>query len=385
MPLLALAMTGFICIVTETLPAGLLPQICTSMHISSAMAGQMVTVYAIGSLVTAIPLTIATRSWNRKHVLLLAIVGFLIFNSVTAFSNHYSLTLISRFFAGTSAGLAWSIIAGYARRLVATHQQGRALAIAMIGTPIALSLGVPLGTWMGNLIGWRMIFWIMSAFTLILIIWIVIKMPDYVGQTVRENFQFKKVLTTSGVRSVLAVVLTWMLAHNILYTYIAPFVETAGLGNRVDLILFAFGMSALIGIWITGRLVDAYLRRITLISLATFTLLAIIWGFCAQYAVIVYIGVIFWGITFGGAATLLQTALADAAGNEADVALSINVVVWNTAIAIAGIIGGILLNHLGVASFPWVISSLLMIAFLIVWNAHSHGFKKGYRNTEVEQ
>lgn len=68
--LLALAMTGFICIITETLPAGLLPQMAAGLSISNALAGQTVTAYALGSLIAAIPLTIATQSWRRRNVLL---------------------------------------------------------------------------------------------------------------------------------------------------------------------------------------------------------------------------------------------------------------------------------------------------------------------------
>jgi len=171
--LLALAMTGFICIVTETLPAGLLPQIGAGLGISQAITGQMVTAYALGSLLAAIPLTIATRGWRRRNVLLLTLAGFFVFNTVTALSHHFVLTLVARFFAGVAAGLAWSLLAGYARRMVAPHQQGRALAVAMVGTPIALSLGVPLGTWMGSLIGWRTAFWIMSGLALLLIGWVI--------------------------------------------------------------------------------------------------------------------------------------------------------------------------------------------------------------------
>ena len=73
--LLALAMTGFICIMTETLPAGLLPEIEAGLHVSPALAGQMVTAYALGSLSAAIPLTLATQRWRRRRVLLLAIIG----------------------------------------------------------------------------------------------------------------------------------------------------------------------------------------------------------------------------------------------------------------------------------------------------------------------
>ena len=379
--LLALAMTGFICIVTETLPAGLLPQISSGLEVSSAWAGKMVTVYALGSLVAAIPLTIATQGWRRRNVLLLTIVGFLLFNSITAWSSDYVVTLIARFFAGASAGLAWSLLAGYARRMVSPNLQGRAMAVAMVGTPIALSLGVPLGTWLGALVGWRTAFGLMSILTLVLIVWVVVKVPDYPGQTASERIGLRQVLATPGVRPVLAVVLTWMLAHNMLYTYIAPFVASAGLGNEVDRVLLVFGLAALAGIWMTGRLVDRHLRNAVLASLATFAAISLLFGFFSQSVAVVYAGIFVWGLSFGGAATLLQTALADAAGEGADVALSMNVVVWNSAIAAGALTGGVLLDQVGVGVFPWVLLALLLAGLWIVFSARTHGFPKGQRQS----
>jgi len=377
--LLALAMTGFICIVTETLPAGLLPQIGSGLGISPSLAGQMVTVYALGSLLAAIPLTIATQSWRRRTVLLLTIAGFLLFNSITAWSSHYILTLVARFFAGVSAGLAWSLIAGYARRMVVPQLQGRALAVAMIGTPIALSLGVPLGTWLGGFMGWRMTFALMSVLTLVLIGWVLVKVPDYPGQSSTQRLALHEVFFTPGVRPVLGVVFTWMLAHNILYTYIAPFVAKAGLADDVDLVLLAFGIAALAGIWVTGRLVDRHLRTAVLFSLASFAAVAVFLGLFMTSAIAIYLGVAIWGLTFGGAATLLQTALADSAGRGADVALSMNVVVWNSAIAGGGLLGGVLLGHWGVGTFPWVLLALTLIGLGIAYQARVHGFAGGGR------
>ncbi|RMQ97094.1 Major facilitator family transporter [Pseudomonas savastanoi pv. glycinea] len=379
--LLALAMTGFICIVTETLPAGLLPEIGGGLGVSASFAGQMVTVYALGSLLAAIPLTIATQSWRRRTVLLLTIVGFLIFNSITALSSNYWLTLVARFFAGVSAGLAWSLIAGYARRMVVPRLQGRALAVAMVGTPIALSLGVPLGTWLGSFMGWRMAFGLMSGMTLVLIAWVLVKVPDYPGQSSSQRMALRQVFFTPGVRSVLGVVFTWMLAHNILYTYIAPFVAEAGLANDVDLVLLTFGVAALAGIWVTGRLVDRHLRKTVLVSLVTFAAVSVLLGLFSNTAAAIYVGVFIWGLTFGGAATLLQTALADSAGEGADVALSMNVVVWNSAIAGGGLLGGVLLGQWGVSSFPWVLLVLLLLSLAIASRARVHGFAGGDRQS----
>lgn len=378
--LLALAMTGFICIVTETLPAGLLPLISEGLTISPSMAGQMVTAYALGSVLAVIPMTIATRGWRRRNVLLLTIVGFLVFNSITALSSHYGVTLVARFFAGVAAGLAWSLLAGYARRMVEPEQQGKALALAMVGTPIALSLGVPLGTWLGGLVGWRSTFGLMSTLTLLLIVWVLVKVPDYPPQPAHQRLPLRNVLTTPGVRPVLAVVISWMLAHNILYTYIAPFIAPAGMADRVDLVLLVFGIAALAGIWLTAKLVEPLLRTTVLLSLATFAVVCVALGFGGGMPEVIYVGVAVWGLTFGGAATLLQTALADAAGDGADVALSLNVVAWNSAIAGSGVVGGVLLDRWGVTAFPWAMLALVAIGFAIAWGARAHGFKSGPRS-----
>ena len=380
--LLALAMTGFICIVTETLPAGLLPLISDGLAISPSMAGQMVTAYALGSVLAVIPMTIATRGWRRRNVLLLTIVGFLLFNSITALSSHYGVTLVARFFAGVAAGLAWSLRAGYARRMVAPHHQGKALALAMVGTPIALSLGVPLGTWLGGLVGWRTTFGLMSAVSMVLIAWVLVKVPDYAPQPAHQRQSLRNVLTTPGVRPVLAVVVSWMLAHNILYTYIAPFVAPAGLAERVDLVLLVFGVAALAGIWMTAKLVEPLLRNTVLVSLVAFAAVSVVFGVLGKVPQVIYLGVAVWGLTFGGAATLLQTALADAAGEGADVALSLNVVAWNCAIAGSGVVGGVLLDSWGVAAFPWAMLGLVLLALVIAWTARAHAFKPGKRSVD---
>lgn len=381
--LLALAMTGFICIVTETLPAGLLPQLAAGLDVTASLAGQTVTAYALGSVLAAIPLTIATRNWRRRTVLLLTIVGFLVFNTVTALSSAFWLTLVARFFAGMAAGLAWSLLAGYARRMVQPHQQGRAMAIAMVGTPVALSLGVPLGTWLGGIVGWRSAFGVMSGLTLLLIVWVLAKVPDYPGQTGREPMPLRKVLATPGVRPVLATVMVWMLAHNILYTYIAPFVAQAGLLERVDMVLLTFGAAALLGIAVTGRLVEHHLRGAVLASLTAFFAASLVFLGLPTVPTAVYLGVAVWGLSFGGAATLLQTALADTAGKGADVALSMNVVAWNSVIAGGGVLGGILLDRWGAYTFPWALLGLTAIGLLIVWRANVHGFRPGSRTPAV--
>lgn len=378
--LLALSMAGFIAILTETLPAGLLGHIASGLQVSEAMAGQLVTAYALGSLLAAIPLVTLTQGWRRRRVLMLAVLGFGVFNTVTAVSEHYSLTLAARFMCGVAAGLAWGVIAGYARRMVSVSQQGRAMAVAMIGAPLALSLGVPAGTWLGDLLGWRSTFVLVSLATLVLMGWVLLSVPDFDGLPAGRRAAIGQVLATPGVSAVLAVIFTWVLAHNVLYTYIVPFLQAGGMAGSTGPVLLLFGCAALVGIGVVGALIDRHLRRLVLGSLVGFGVASVLLGLATGAPLLVYFSVALWGLSFGGAGTLLQTASADAAGEGADVAQSMIVTVWNLAIAVAGLVGGVLLSHWGVQSFPWLLLALVGLALTLALRSHRHGFPLGRRN-----
>ena len=378
--LLAFAMTGFIAILTETLPAGLLPDISQGLGVSQVMAGQLVSLYALGSLLAAIPLTVLTSGWRRKKVLLLAIGIFVIFNTITTFSASYWLTLAARFMSGVAAGLAWGMLAGYARRLVSPDLQGRALAIAMVGIPVALSLGTPAGSWLGNMLGWRVAFGVMAALAIVLFIWAWVAVPDLPGQKADRRLPVWQVFRMPGVRPVLAVIFLWMTAHNILYTFIGPFLALSGMSNAVGLILLVFGLAALTGIGITGIWVDRHLRRLVLLSLAALAAVSVVLAMGMREQIVIFLAVIVWGWSFGGASTQMQTAAADSAGNHVDVVQAMVTTAWNLAIASGGILGGLLLNRAGAASFPWALMALMAVAFVIAFLAKQQAFRPGARH-----
>ncbi len=361
--LLALASAGFITILTEAMPAGLLPQIGEGLGVSPALVGQLVTVYALGSLLAAIPLTLLTRGWRRRPLLLLAIGGFALVNSVTALSSHYGLTLVARFFAGVFAGLLWALLAGYASRMVAPHLQGRAIAVAMLGAPLALSLGVPAGTFLGTAVGWRLSFAIMTGLTLVLLAWSRWQLPDFAGERTDKRLGLRQVLNLPGIRPVLWVTFTYVLAHNILYTYIAPLLVPAGIDADIDRVLLVFGLSAVLSIWLTGVLIDRWLRVLLLINCALFGLIALALAFWINVPAVIYTAVALWGLAFGGLPALLQTALAKSAGESADAAQSMLVTVWNLGIAGGGLAGGVLLQGWGVAGFAWAVMLLMLLAW----------------------
>ena len=355
--LLALATAVFITCLTETLPAGLLPAMSADLGVSESATGQSVTIYAIGTALTAIPLSAATAGWRRKRLLLAAMAGFALANTVTAISPDYLLTMSARFLAGVAAGVAWAMLAGYARRMAPAHLQGRAIAIVMTGIPVALSLGVPAGTFLGDAIGWRYAFGLMSLLTVLLLVWIAALVPDHPGQQREARTPVLGALALPGVRPVLLVTLVFVLAHTILYTYIATFLDRLGMDGATGLVLLVFGIASIISVVVVGQRIDRQLRALTFGSIALVAVAAAILALLADSTALVYVAAALWGLGWGGAPTLLQTAAIDVGGDAAQAML---VTLWNAAMAAGGVVGGVLLSLAGSESFPWSVLVLLV-------------------------
>jgi predicted MFS family arabinose efflux permease len=372
--LLSLATAVFITSLTETLPAGLLPAMSGSLGVSESATGQTVTIYALGTVLTAIPLSSMTAGWRRKRLLLTAMAGFAVANTVTAVSSLYGLTMVARFVAGVAAGLAWALLAGYASRMVAADQRGRAIAIAMAGIPVALCLGVPAGTFLGQLTGWRTAFLAMTALTVLLLVWIVAAVPDYPGQERGERPKLLPTLRVPGVTPVLFVTLVFVLAHTILYAYIATFLTALGMGGNTDLVLLTFGIASIVSIWVVGAQIHRRLRILSVVSALLVAVAAVLLATLAHDQALVYVAAALWGLGWGGVPTLLQTAAGDAGGESADAAQAMLVTLWNVAMAGGGVVGGILLDLAGSGSFPWAVLLLMLPVIAVIVFARRHGF-----------
>lgn len=373
--LLALATAVFITSLTETLPAGLLPAMSRDLGVSESATGQTVTIYALGTALTAIPLTALTSAWRRKRLLLTSMVGFAVANTVTAVSSIYGLTMVARFVAGIAAGVAWALLAGYARRLAPPHLQGRAIAVAMAGIPVALSLGVPAGTFLGKVSGWRVAFFVMTALTVLLLAWIVAAVPDYPGQERGERPRMLHALRVPGVAAILFVTLVFVLAHTIIYAYIASFLDDLGIGDNTDLVLLVFGAASLASIWIVGAQIHRRLRALTVASSLLVAVAAAVLALLSDQTALVYVAAVLWGLGWGGVPTLLQTAAGEAGGEKAaDAAQAMLVTLWNVAMAGGGVIGGVLLDVSGADALPWSVLLLMLPVIAVVVLARGHGF-----------
>jgi predicted MFS family arabinose efflux permease len=365
----ALATAAFITVLTEALPAGVLPGMSEGLGVSESAAGQTVTAYALGTALATIPLTAATAHWPRKRLLLTGIAGFAVANTVTAVADDYLLTMAARVVAGLAAGVVWVLLAGYARLLAPPGRQGPSIAFVMAGIPAALSLGVPAGTFLGGLAGWRTPFAVMTGLAVVLLVWIAALVPDQPGSR-QAHVPVARVFAMPGVGAVLAVTLLFVLAHTILYTYLAPVLA----GVRLDVALLVFGVTSLAGTWLVGANLDRRLRALTVASLLLFAVAMAVIATPGGGQLVTYVAVGLWGLGWGGVPTLMQTAVAEAGSAAADMAQAALVTLWNVAMAGGSVLGGLVLSTLGPAAFPWLALVLAVPTLAIVVGARVNAF-----------
>lgn len=287
---------------TEALPVAVTPSMRAGLGWTDGIIGQLVTAYAVGCGLAAIPMTALTRSVNRKTLLLTTLLAFVVTNSVPLVSSDLMILTVARFAAGACAGLLWAMLAGYATRLVVPGIAGRAMAIAMAGTPMALALGIPFGSLLGSMLGWRLSFAAVSALAALVLLLAIASLPRIPGEPRGgERPGLGSVLTLPGLGRVLAVTAFYSTAHNVVYTFL-PALTQGRKDLRLDVLLLAFGLVAVIGLALVGKHVDRHLQLLaTLVCAGLVACLAACFLVPAGplFAVLGVVAV--WGMAFGGA------------------------------------------------------------------------------------
>ena len=389
--LLALATAAFTDVTTDLLPAGLLPQMSGSLHVPQARAGLLVGAFAVASALAAIPVTAALRGLPRRPVLQCVLAGFALLDAITAVSPWYPLTFAARLLAGVMGGALWSMLAGYAARMVPAAQRGRAIAVVLAGITVALCAGIPAGAALAGVLGWRAVFGLLAALALLLVPWVRGRVPARPGEPQARRRSrpgqqrrrsrpgqqrrpaLRQVATGPGVPAVLAVTLLLLTGHQAMYTYVAPFAP-----HRAGVVLLVFGLATTAGIGITGIVADRHLRAALLTALAGIAAAMGALGLAGHQPAVLLGAAALWGAAFGGAPALLQTALVDAAGPaRADVATALQTTVYNAGIAAGSVAGGLALGQAGAAVLPWVTLACCAAALGAVAAARRHAFPAG--------
>ncbi|MET9534240.1 MFS transporter [Streptomyces sp. NPDC006649] len=374
--LAVLFLAGFMSITTETLPMGLLPQVSGGLGVSESRAGLLVALYAFVIMVVTLPITARTAHWPQRRLLLVIMAVFVLSNLLLAAAPSYAVAVVARLIAASTHGVLWSVLPVYATRLVPPERAGRAVAAVFASNSAALALGVPLGTTVGNALGWRSAFVLLAAVAALALVTAPLLLPEASGSpatrvTALAAFKLPGVLTVTVATTLV------MLGHFSLYSYVSPYLRHIGVSSAAaGPALLAFGLAGVAGVWTTGVLVDHRPRGATLLFVGAMALVFAALAATGRATSVSLVLIVVWGLLFAGLPTLLQSAALTAAPQAQAAVSALYVIGVNLSIGGGSIVGGQVLDRLGVASLPLLAVVPTTAAWFIVVGARRHAFPR---------
>ncbi len=371
--MLVIALSTFASVTTEFLPTGLLPDIARELDVSQSQVGLLVTIFAGTVVVSAAPLAALTRNFSRKYLVIVVLLIVALGSVLTAIAPTYEVVIGSRIIGGLAHGLFWAVVGAYAAHLVPPHQLGRAVAMTGAGTTAAFVLGVPLGTALGHLVGWRMAFAVVGGFLVVLSVLVLRFLPAVDHRVPVRTGEIPLPLhrdrTIAAVVIICVVIIILMSAQNLFSTYIAPYlIEVAGFAeDAVPMILFLYGGAGAVGLVLAGVLTDR-LPRSGLIGAFTLVVAAItaLALFSGNQAMVVT-AIVVWGAAFGAGPVMLQARMLRAASVRIrDIASAFFTTSFNLAIGGGALIGGLLLDGFGLAVLPAVGAAVMTVGVIFL-------------------
>lgn len=370
--LLALTLSAFAIGTTEFVIVGLVPTIATDLAVSLPSAGLLVSLYALGVAVGAPVLTAATSRFNRKWVLLALMALFITGNLLAWQAPGYGSLIAARILTGLAHGVFFSIGSTIATSLVTKDREASAIAVMFTGLTVALVTGVPLGTWIGQHLGWRTTFLVVSMLGVVALIGSALLIPRDLKRAAPASLaQQVRVLTHPRLLLVYIITILGYGGTFTAFTFLAPILEqVSGFdSSSVALIMLVYGASVAVGNLYGGRLADRFGATGALSWI--FTGLAatlVVLTFSAGHAIAAVATILVWGAFAFGNVPGLQVyvvQLAERYVPEAvDVASGFNIAAFNIGIALGSVIGGQVVEHLQLTDTAWI-GALIVLGALV--------------------
>ncbi|MFU8947297.1 MFS transporter [Mycetocola zhadangensis] len=371
--LLTLAGAIFISVTSEFLPTGLLPEMASELDVSLSTAGFLVTVFAGTVVIATTPLAALTRKYSRKALVVVVLLVLALANVLAAVAPTYEVLVGARVLGGLAHGLFWAVVAAYAAHLVPKQQLGKAVAITAGGGSAAFVLGVPVGTALGHVLGWRIAFGIIAVLIVLLALAVVKFLPAVNHHVELKTGEIpvplRKDRSMKGIILLCVVIVILITGQNIYYTYIAPWlINTAGFDEAsVPFLLFLYGGAGAVGLVLAGFASDRFPKRgfaIALLAVMTAVIALAIWS---ASPVVVVVAVVVWGTSFGGIPAMLQTRMLHTASfRTRDLAAALQTTAFNVGIGGGALVGGLLLDSRGIESLPLTLVVFVAVALVLM-------------------
>ncbi|RKG33980.1 MFS transporter [Acinetobacter tianfuensis] len=369
-PLIALAVGAFAIGTTEFSPMGFLPEIAADLSVSIPQAGLLISAYAIGVMLGAPLMTLWLARFPKRTALILLMAIFTIGNILATIAPNYLGLMAARLVTSLNHGAFFGLGSVVAASVVPKDKQASAVAMMFMGLTIANIGGVPLATWVGQNIGWRMSF---AAITLLGIITMLAlwKALPHSQQTEQPNVRAElKVLTRMPV--VLALLTTVMSAGAMfaLYTYIAPSLKafTHAGPEFITFVLVLIGIGFSIGNHLGGKLADQSLDKTLIGFLVLLMLMMLLFPILATTTIGAAIALIIWGAAAFAVVPPLQMRVMTVAHDAPSLASSVNIGAFNLGNALGAVAGAAVLNfNLSYAAVSYAGAALSAVALILVF------------------
>ncbi|SDJ45944.1 MFS transporter [Paenibacillus naphthalenovorans] len=374
--LLALAISAFAIGTTEFISVGLLPLIAEDLNISVTLTGLTVTLYALGVTFGAPVLTAVTSGIPRKTLLVWIMLVFIIGNSLAALSSGIVMLLTARVISALSHGVFMSIGSTIAADLVPENRRASAIAIMFSGLTVATVTGVPLGTFIGQQLGWRAAFISIVVIGIVAFIANMILVPSHLRKGGKIQIRDQMKLVTNG-RMLLAFMIT-ALGYGgtfVVFTYLSPLLHdiTGFKETTVAFILLLYGIAIAIGNVIGGKAANRKPLTALLWMFVLQALILFLLTFTAPYKIPGLITIFGMGLlafmNVPGLQVYVVTLAERYAPRAVDVASAVNIAAFNAGIAIGAYLGGIVTDAIGLIHTAWIGAVMVLAAVVLtIWS-----------------
>lgn len=372
--LVALALGGLAIGMTEFTMMGVLEDFAKDLNISIPTAGNFISMYAIGVMVGAPTLIMATSKYPPKKVLLFFMLLFAIFNGLFVIAPSYSTLLIARFFSGLPHGAFFGVGSVVASQLVQKGKEAQAIAFMFMGLTVANLVGVPLGTWLGQVFSWRYTFAIIAALGIVTMLAIQLWIPNVKNTnqgSLLDQLQFFKKWEAWMLIAMISVGTSGLFAW---ISYISPLItEVAQLSKEtVPVIMILIGLGMFFGNLIGGKIADTLSpNKATIISFASMAACLTVVYFTSEIKTMAYVMSFLTGLISFTIGSPIQMMLINNGKGSETLAAAAGQASFNTGNALGAYLGGIpIALGMGYNSQLWVgivMASLgALIAFLFL-------------------
>lgn len=357
---ISLAATSFALVSAEFLPAGLLTPMARDLGISEGTAGQVVTATASVGAVTAMLSNVLIGRLNRKTVLVGLMALAVASNILAALAPNFWLLLLGRAGLGIALSAFWALSVAVVARLVGANATGRGMAIVTLGVSLATIAAPSMGALISDWLGWRSAMAMTAGLALVAMLLQFLSLPTLPATASNSLADVFRLTRRRGIQLGMLAIVLLMTGHFAGSVYVRPFLEHVTLlaTGPIALALLGFGIAAVVGNIVGGRLADANIRMALVVNavLMAFAALALVlWG--------VHVGAAFafvtlWGLAFGMGPVVLPTNLSRAAPDALEAAGSLMVVSFQVAITIGAVVGGYVVDNYG-ATAPLTLTAVL--------------------------